>query len=114
MRTALIAFAFICAAAGPPAQAQQNLAGAATRGDAAAGGQLYERAGCWTCHGRAGQGEVTTGPPLAGRPYEAQAFVSFLRRPYGVMPPYTERVLSDEEALDIMAYLKTLRTPERR
>jgi mono/diheme cytochrome c family protein len=92
-----------------PAQAQD-----APRGDAANGQRIYLADGCFTCHGRSGQGGnyYGTTPTLAKTQLPFEGFKQQLRDPVRVMPPYTEAVLSEKEAADIFAFLQTL--PGRR
>jgi len=93
-------------------------AGAATQtaetapaGDAKAGKRLYTNYGCYQCHGYEGQGAPTTGPRLAPDPIPFAAFVGYLRGPRGEMPPYTAKVVSDQELADIYAFLQSLPRP---
>jgi mono/diheme cytochrome c family protein len=81
----------------------------APRGDAAAGKKLFETIGCFECHGYAGQGGGA-GPKLIDPPVW-EAFIVQLRTPRQQMPPYTARVLSDQQAADIYAHLQTLPKP---
>ena len=81
----------------------------APSGDAANGKKLFETIGCFECHGYAGQGGAA-GPKLINPPpYEA--FILQLRTPRNAMPPYTARVLSDQQAADIYAHIKTFPSP---
>jgi mono/diheme cytochrome c family protein len=92
-----------------PARAQD-----APPGDAANGQRIYLADGCFTCHGRSGQGGnyYGTTPTLAKTELPFEGFKQQLRDPARVMPPFTEAVLSDKEAADIFAFLQTL--PGRR
>jgi mono/diheme cytochrome c family protein len=92
-----------------PARAQD-----APKGDAANGQRIYLADGCFTCHGRSGQGGnyYGTTPTLAKTQLPFEGFKQQLRDPVRVMPPYTEAVLSEKEAADIFAFLQTL--PGRR
>jgi mono/diheme cytochrome c family protein len=86
----------------------------APAGDAANGQRVYLADGCFTCHGRMGEGGnyYGTTPVLAKTELPFEGFKQQLRDPIRVMPPYTGAVLSDKEAADIFAFLKTL--PGRR
>ncbi|HWF96861.1 MAG TPA: cytochrome c [Xanthobacteraceae bacterium] len=88
-----------------PAQAQD-----APAGDAANGQRIYLADGCFTCHGRSGQGGnyYGTTPTLAKTELPFEGFKQQLRDPVRVMPPYTQTVVSDKEAADIYAFLQTL------
>jgi len=94
---------------GLPARAQD-----APAGDAANGQRVYLADGCFTCHGRVGQGGNYYGatPMLAKTELPFEGFKQQLRDPVRVMPAYSEAVLSDKEAADIFAFVKTL--PGRR
>jgi mono/diheme cytochrome c family protein len=79
-------------------------------GDAANGKRVYLADGCFTCHGRLGEGGNYYGltPILAKTQLPFEGFKQQLRDPVRVMPPFTEAVLSDKEAADIYAFLQTL------
>lgn len=83
-------------------------------GDAANGKRVYLADGCFLCHGRAGQGGAFNypAPPLAALEMPVEAFIAFLRDAPNDMPAYAVGVLSDKDATDIHAYLRTL--PGRR
>ena len=83
----------------------------APRGNPATGKQLFDSKACYSCHGYVGQGS-REGPRLAP-PMPFPAFVAQLREPRGIMPPYKEAILSDQQAADIVAYLASLpRAPD--
>lgn len=85
-----------------PAQAQ-------TLGDAARGKELFLRDNCYTCHGTTGAGGgALGGPRLAHAGLTPAAILNELRHPRAVMPAYSEKVLSDTEAADIVAYIQSL------
>ncbi|HEY4407263.1 MAG TPA: cytochrome c [Xanthobacteraceae bacterium] len=88
-----------------PAQAQD-----APKGDVANGQRVYLADGCFTCHGRVGQGGnyYGTTPTLAKTELPFEGFKQQLRDPVRVMPAYSEAVVSDKEAADIYAFLQTL------
>jgi mono/diheme cytochrome c family protein len=81
----------------------------APSGNTANGKKLYETTGCSQCHGLAGQGGAA-GPKLID-PTPFPAFVAQLRTPRQVMPPYTERVMSEQQVADIYAHVKTFPLP---
>ena len=85
------------------------LAQNAPNGNVANGKKLYETIGCFQCHGYVGQGGAA-GPKLID-PVPFPAFIVQLRTPRQVMPPYTERVLSDQQVADIYAHVKTFPLP---
>jgi len=83
----------------------------APRGNPTTGKQLFDSKACYSCHGYVGQGS-REGPRLAP-PMPFPAFVAQLREPRGIMPPYKEAILSDQQAADIVAYLASLpRAPD--
>ena len=98
----------ICAAAcwlglaPSPARAQD--------GDAGNGKRVYLADGCFLCHGRAGQGGAMNypAPAIAAIEMPVESFIAFLREAPNDMPAYSTGVLSDKEAADIHAYLRTL------
>ena len=54
----------------------------------------------------AGQGgERGAGPKIYPNPFPYQAFVMQVRRPRLVMPPYTDKHVSDQDLADIYHYL---------
>jgi mono/diheme cytochrome c family protein len=79
------------------------------RGNAANGKKLFETVGCFECHGWAGQGGGA-GPKLIGPPVYP-AFIAQLRTPRQIMPPFTDKVLSNQQAADIYAYIVTFPKP---
>ena len=81
-----------------------NAVGSPTRGK-----QTFVRAGCYECHGYAGQGGA--GAKLAPDPLPVEAFITFVRSTTGEMPSYTEKVLPDADLLDIHAFLTAIPRP---
>ena len=87
------------------AQAQNAPAGSAERG-----WKSYMHHACYTCHGTVGQGgERGAGPKIAPNPWPWPAFAQQTRKPHGVMIPYSERTLPDQELADIYAYVLTIK-----
>jgi len=76
------------------------------------GMELYIRKGCLGCHGASGRGGV--GPVLARTAVPLDTLVHQLRHPRGLMPPFPDRVVSDEEARAILAYLGSVPPVEPR
>jgi ubiquinol-cytochrome c reductase cytochrome c subunit len=89
----------------PAAPAAQT----APKGDVENGKKIYTTYGCYQCHGYAAHGGP--GPRLAPRPMAFAAFARYTRRPTGQMPPYTAKVVSDQEVADIYAFLLTIPPP---
>src|ERR1700761_9629196 len=87
-----------------------GLAGAAWAqgGDAGAGKTLWEGNGtmCRNCHGKDGEGGF--GPDLAGRGLSFSEFKQAVRKPWGVMPAFTEGQLSDSDLANLAAYFASL------
>jgi cytochrome c2 len=80
-------------------------------GNAEKGKTLFTSYGCYECHGRQAQGSRTSGPRLAPNPVPFDAFVAYVRKPKGQMPPYTTKVASQSDLADIYAFLKTIPQP---
>ena len=76
------------------------------------GRSLYIKFGCHQCHGYEGQGGLLTGPRIAPNPLRLKGFTKIVRRPYGVMPAYSDKVISDETLKIIHQYLKSISDPE--
>jgi mono/diheme cytochrome c family protein len=97
------------------------LAGAAAAqgsADPARGKQLYHANGCYGCHGFNGQtgarNLVGTNSPILATP---ESFLAFLRQrdafqpmtPSTAMPSFPEKAVSNGQARDIYAYIKTFK-----
>jgi mono/diheme cytochrome c family protein len=88
----------------------EALAQDAPPGNAAEGKRLYLAKGCFTCHGRSGQGGAMNGPApiLAKTAMPFDGFKGQLRQPINDMPAYSDVVMSDQQIADIYAFLQTL------
>ena len=75
------------------------------------GKKLYEKYGCSDCHGLLGQGAPTSGPRIAPNPLPLAAFIRYVRAPRLQMPPYTAKVMPDQELADVRAYLASVPKP---
>jgi mono/diheme cytochrome c family protein len=95
----------VLSVASEPARAQD-----APPGNAANGQRVYLADGCFTCHGRVGEGGNYYGatPVLAKTQLPFEGFKQQLRDPARVMPPFEAAVVSDQDAADIYAFLQTL------
>jgi mono/diheme cytochrome c family protein len=82
------------------------VAQAAARANAGAGQALYSKEGCENCHGPNGQG-TAAGPRIAGTARQLPAFVAYVRKPTGTMPPQSAQVVSDRALADIFAFLRS-------
>ena len=111
MRT-IFAFAAALAVLGAGAFATAPSFGAAApSGDPVKGKANFERVGCYQCHGHEGQGG-REGPRIAAPvPMAYAALSGFVRTTSGDMPPFTEKVLSNQELTDIYAYLQSIPMP---
>jgi mono/diheme cytochrome c family protein len=77
------------------------------------GKKLWVDRACYQCHGYVAQGGLGTGsgPRLANSVPPWDYFLKYIRRPAEQMIPYTAKVLPDQEAADIYAWLKSLPAP---
>jgi mono/diheme cytochrome c family protein len=90
------------------ARAQNRGAGGAG-GNAQSGMALYASKNCSQCHGMSGEG-TAAGPELAGKAIEQASFVNQLRRPTEKMPAFPASAVSDAQAADLYAYVRSLGT----
>jgi mono/diheme cytochrome c family protein len=109
MRQVVLLTATLIVASSIGARAQD-----APPGDAANGKRVYLADGCFTCHGRAGQGGAYNGPSpsLAKTAMPFEGFKMQIRNPSNDMPAYSEAVMSDKEIADMYAFVQSL--PGRR
>src|SRR5271170_7470913 len=103
-RIALVAAAFGAGGSGV------MLAQDAPKGDAGNGKRIYLADGCFTCHGRSGQGGAYNGPApiLAHTALPFDGFKGQVRDPVNDMPAYSDAVLSDKDIADIYAFVESL------
>jgi ubiquinol-cytochrome c reductase cytochrome c subunit len=80
----------------------QSPAGSAEKGKAA-----FIQHGCWQCHGFVGQGGLA-GAKLAPDPKPIEYIQAFVRHTVGPMPKYSEKILPNQDLVDIHAYLKSI------
>jgi mono/diheme cytochrome c family protein len=73
------------------------------------GKKIFDSYGCYQCHDHDGHGGA--GARLAPNPISFAAFSKYVRQPTGEMPPYTKKVVSDQELADIYAYLQSIPQP---
>jgi mono/diheme cytochrome c family protein len=109
--TAIAALIFL---AFPGARAQSKpqpneKSDAAPSGNKENGKKLYMSDGCYACHGTEGQGatQATGGTRIGPPQISFEAFSNYLHHPTGQMPPYTSKVISDQELADIYAFLES-------
>ncbi len=81
---------------------------AAAQGNAEPGKKLWESvdARCRDCHGDKGEGGF--GPDLAGRQLSFDQFKQAVRKPWGIMPAFTEQQISDADMANFLAYFGSL------
>jgi mono/diheme cytochrome c family protein len=101
---ALLASACIFASA-HPARAQHA-------GDAQNGKKVFEKLGCFACHGSAGEGMPSKDgqsgtPKIAATHLSLPEFVHFVREPRGQMPPFGPTQATDAELSDVYAFLQS-------
>ena len=84
---------------------------AAPPGNPQNGRKLFENYGCYQCHGREAQGGLGTGPRRGPQPIAVTAVQRYIRQPTGQMPPYTAKVVSDNDLADIYAFLQSVKQP---
>ena len=74
------------------------------------GGVLYKKVGCYQCHANEAQGGLS-GPRIGPGMVAYARFSQYIRKPTGDMPPYTTKVLSDQEIADIYAWVNARPKP---
>jgi len=92
------------------------LPGLTHAGDADRGADVYYEHGCYSCHGYNGTGRTPLANDVSGIMINEDVFLSFLRQradrnpvlPDNSMPNFSIEALSDEQARDVYAYIKTL------
>ena len=86
---------------------------ASAEGSPEKGKVAFVKHGCFQCHGTVGQGSVATsgGKVLTNTALPLEAFQAFVRTTNRAMPPYSEKILSNEDLADIYAYLESIPKP---
>jgi cytochrome c553 len=74
-------------------------------GNAQNGKDLYAKYSCYACHGYDGHGGA--GARLVPMRMNQPGFTAYIKNPRQ-MPPYTAKVLSDDQAADLWAYIKAM------
>jgi len=72
--------------------------------------EVFDRVGCWSCHGYEGQGG-RHGPVIVRSAHSLQAFSAFVRNTAGRMPPFTERMVPEDDIEAIYTYLQSIPEP---
>jgi ubiquinol-cytochrome c reductase cytochrome c subunit len=106
----LVASASLWAAQAPSPTTGAPPAQSVAAGNAENGKKLFTNRGCFHCHNTEAQGG-SDGPRLAPRPISLPAFTKLVRQPLDQMPPYTAKVLSEQEIADIYSFLLTIPPP---
>jgi mono/diheme cytochrome c family protein len=98
------------AGAGQAPSASTQSSTAPPAGDAEKGKALFVKNGCYQCHNYEGHGGAA-GARLAPNPLPFRTFVTYVRSPRGDMPPYTAKVMSEQDLADVHAYLRSRPRP---
>jgi mono/diheme cytochrome c family protein len=87
--------------------------GGAMAASAENGKTAFMEHGCWQCHGTMGQGSIATsgGKVIAHTALPEESFEAFVRGTNGAMPPFSEKILSNNDLADIYAYLQSVPKP---
>jgi len=93
-----------------PAIQQAQSAPPPPAGSVEAGAALYKKNGCYECHVDNAQGGPQ-GPRLGPNPIPMPRFMAYVRNPSGDMPPFTVKVLSEQELASIYAFLQARPVP---
>ena len=93
-------------------------ANAQSRKDAQNGKKVFEKLGCFRCHGSAGEGMAQTGkeagsPKIAATKLSLRGFLESVRKPKGQMPPFGTKQVSDEELSEVYAFLESAASQPR-
>jgi mono/diheme cytochrome c family protein len=107
-----IALFFVSARVIDAGAAQESKPAQMLAGNAENGKKLFNKIGCYECHGREGQGSTMSGPRIAPDPIPVDALIRYVRKPTGEMPPFTVKVVSDQELADIYAFLQSRPHPQ--
>ena len=111
MTVVALSFVFLAATAGA------QVAFGPISGDAKKGTQPYYDYGCYGCHGFNGIGRQNLANDVSGIMFNETVFLAYLRArsemnplfPTQSMPNYSADSLSDEDATNIYAYIRTFK-----
>jgi mono/diheme cytochrome c family protein len=76
-----------------------------------AGTKLFKKNGCYECHGQEAQGGAN-GARIGPNPIPFPRFLAYVRNPAADMPPYTAKVISDDDLASIYAFLQARPQPK--
>lgn len=107
----LLSLFLIPAAARSQSAASASKSDDAPAGNAEAGKKIFNKDGCYQCHGREAQGTIVAGPRIGPNPIPFESFAAYVRKPLREMPPYTAKVLTDQDLADIYAFLQSRAQP---
>ena len=74
------------------------------------GGVLFRKIGCYQCHGGEAQGGLS-GPRIGPALFPYARFADYLRKPTGEMPPYSAKVMTDQDIADVYAWVNARPRP---
>ena len=93
-----------------PATPKPAAQATAPAGSVQNGGALYKKIGCYQCHGGEAQGGLS-GPRIGPALFPYARFSDYIRKPTGDMPPYSTKVLTDQQIADIYAWVNARPRP---
>jgi ubiquinol-cytochrome c reductase cytochrome c subunit len=73
------------------------------------GQKIFLHQMCHNCHGTIGHSGGVAGPKIAPNPFPWVAFAQQVRKPRAEMPPYSEKVLPEQDLADIYAYIASFK-----
>jgi mono/diheme cytochrome c family protein len=103
----------IAVLAGVSIPAALRTANARPAGDPQNGKKVFEKLGCFRCHGSAGEGISQAGkesgpPKIATTHLSLEDFVRSIRTPKGQMPQFGPKQVTDAELSDVYAFLQSV------
>lgn len=79
-------------------------------GDPKRGRELFVKDACYQCHGYEGQ-VANAGMRLGPNPMPPEAIAAFIRKDNGMMPPFSATMVTDQDIVDIVAFLRSVAPP---
>jgi mono/diheme cytochrome c family protein len=106
MKNLLLLFALTLPASTAAFAQSKELTGSVDKGQA-----IFVKNGCYQCHGRIGQGGIA-GARLMQTKLSQAGFIGFVRNPPpSSMPQFRAKIMSDQELVDVYAYIKSIPAP---